>query len=194
MHTQLNGNCYSKGGKPHINTVCSIDNSLAHSDLLRALHARHYKYYLMFVIGCETGLRISDILKLRGNVKRTMRITETKTGKKRIITFSLDAWTSICHIRDKYNLKPRDYLIFSSDRKRNAPVSRVQCWRVLHALSKSLDIPNVGTHSMRKTFAMSEYKRTKDLCHVQRLLNHKYLSTTLLYLSDGDLSKVNIQF
>lgn len=36
-------------------------------------------------------------------------------------------------------------------------------------------------HSLRHTFAIRTYKKTKDIRLVQRALGHKYLSTTLIY-------------
>lgn len=51
------------------------------------LHALPYKYYLLYCVGCETGLRISDILEMKRSdlMLREFEIIERKTGKKRLV-------------------------------------------------------------------------------------------------------------
>ena len=41
---------------------------------------------------------------------------------------------------------------------------------------------NIGTHSLRKTFAYHLYKSTKDIVYVQETLGHSNITVTKRYL------------
>lgn len=71
-------------------------------------------------------------------------------------------------------------------RRGNAPISRVQAWRILNESARfaGLDVnaEPVGTHTMRKTFGYHAYKMGMDLSVIQKLLNHSSAAVTLAYI------------
>lgn len=160
--------------------------------MLHDLRLMHAKYEVLFAIGYTTGLRVSDVLSLRANIltKEKIVIKEQKTGKKR--TIELTQWVRELIERHckRYRLCPRDFLVFSRDYQRDKHLSRVQAYRIMRSVGAELGLEGIGTHCMRKTFAQRQYERTGDIVGVQEVLNHKYLTTTILYLANGDLSKV----
>ena len=134
----------------------------------------------LFVLGINTALRISDLLKLKvEDVRGThLDIKETKTGKikKHFINPTLQDEIE----RYTENMKEHDYLFPS--RKGTKPISRIQAYRILNETAKSLGIDEIGTHTMRKTFGYHYYQKTKDIATLQQLLNHSAPSVTMRYI------------
>ena len=85
-------------------------------DMKQALRKRNERDFILFMIGINTGLRVSDILPLRvRDVKGAkMRVLEQKTNKIRSILINEKLRIAL----DKYikGMKDNDYLIASRNR------------------------------------------------------------------------------
>jgi integrase len=146
------------------------------------LKERSFRDYLMFLFGIYTGLRISDILKLRvKDVKDKDYITlyEQKTGKEKRFLIHPDIKPEIKKFTE--NLKDYEYL-FASRQGSNRPISRARAYDILKEVAKCYNIDSLGTHSMRKTFGFFLYEQTKDIVIVKELFNHADIGTTLRYI------------
>ena len=143
----------------------------------------HYgeKYYVMFAIGIYSGLRVSDILKLRvGDVRgrSNISIREKKTGKAKQFPISADIrqmLASYCSGKDDH-----EYLVPSP--KKGKHVSRQYAYEIIRASGKEYGVDHLGTHTMRKTFGYHFYKQTKDIALLQTLFNHSSQQITLRYI------------
>ena len=141
-----------------------------------------YKNYLMFVIGINTGLRISDILelKVKGLKDKThIKIIEQKTNKiKRFLINS-----SLKGEIDKYiNTMSDEEYLFQSRKGENKPISRIQAYRILNSAAEHIGLQEIGTHTLRKTFGYWHYKQNKDVALLQQIFNHSSPSVTLRYI------------
>ncbi len=151
-------------------------------DMRNQLLKLGYKNYLLFVVGINTGLRISDILNLRVyHIRNKTHITikEKKTGKEKRFLINH-------HLRkdlEKYifNMKDMEY-IFQSRKGQNSPISRVQAYRILNKASTIVGLEEVGTHTLRKTFGYWHYQIYKDVAILQEMFNHSSPSITLRYI------------
>ena len=133
-------------------------------DILKEYFAKRSKRdLLLFVIGINSGLRISDILRLRVkdvlddeyNIRRSCEIREKKTGKLK--QFALNK--KIREILLEYFETDADYKIneenflFPSRKGINKPITRYHAWRILSGAAKEVGIKErIGTHTLRKTF------------------------------------------
>ncbi|WP_062235739.1 site-specific integrase [Fictibacillus sp. FJAT-27399] len=141
--------------------------------------------YIMFLIGINTGLRVSDLLKLKISDikgKKKLAVKEGKTEKPRTIHL-----TNIYKELNDYigTLEGTEWLFPS--RKGDKPISRIQTYRQLNKASEMVDIPDgIGTHTMRKTFGYWYYKQTKDIATLQTILNHSHPEITLRYIGITD--------
>jgi site-specific recombinase XerC len=81
-------------------------------------------------------------------------------------------------------LKNDDFIFFSSSTQKHKPITRQWAHRIIASEARKMNLCCIGSHSMRKIYACNLYQSTGDLNAVQRALNHKYPSTTLLYLRD----------
>lgn len=146
----------------------------------RCLHGRDL---LLFIIGINTSLRISDIVKLKredfDNERLILR--EKKTGKMKYIYINDSIRKAIAE------LAPTSGYLFPS-RKRDSsgdlqPITTTQAHRIIKAAAKRAGISyNVGSHTMRKTFAYHAYKNGTDLALLMRVLNHSSQAETLRYI------------
>lgn len=146
------------------------------------LRGKSERDYVLFILGINSGLRISDLLKLTlDDVAERDRISvkEEKTGKTKDFPLS-----DLCKKVIKEYLKnsnPQRWLFPS--RKGEKPISRVQAYRILNEASQNVGIrEQIGTHSLRKTFGYWAYKQGVDVTRIQYLLNHSAPSITLRYI------------
>jgi integrase len=160
----------------------------------KALHGRDL---LLFIFGINSGLRISDILKLKvGDVrgKDSIAIREEKTGKTKRFIFN-DAIKSAVKSLVPDDASDDEYL-FKSRKGANKPITRVAAYRVLNEAAQRAGIANkigpIGCHSLRKTFGYHAYKNGVDLSLLQSIFNHSSQSITLRYIgvTQDDIDEV----
>lgn len=140
--------------------------------------------YIMFLLGINTGLRVSDLLKLKVKDlkgKKKISVKEGKTDKPRTIQL-----TNIYDEIQSYISQIESDWLFPS-RKGDKAISRIQAYRQLNKASEMVDIPDgIGTHTMRKTFGYWFYKRTMNVAKLQMILNHSHPEITLKYIGITD--------
>lgn len=136
---------------------------------------------MLWRVGCNTGLRISDIRILTaGDVRGThlvMRMTKTKKLIRVPINPTLKKWLQ-SYIA---NLEDGDFL-FSSREGWNKPLTRSRCYQIVRQAAEACGIPRVGTHTMRKTFGYWFYKEKGDVAALMELFGHSDPSVTLRYI------------
>lgn len=138
----------------------------------------------MFVLGINTGLRISDLLKLKvGDVrgKTITQLIEQKSGKVRKLFLGSIQNEVIQYCDGK---EDNDYLFPS--KKGGKPISTTQAYRVMDKVADWLGRDDVGTHTMRKTFGYHYYKKTKDIATLMEIFNHSAPNITKRYIGIND--------
>ncbi|VBB06525.1 phage integrase family [Lucifera butyrica] len=146
------------------------------------LRGQNTRDYLLFTLGINSGLRISDLLKLTVEdvIKDRITIREKKTGKAKDFPLSETCKKAIGEYLKETGLS--EGALFAS-RKGGRPLSRVQAYRILNDAAKQRGIKEaVGTHTLRKTFGYHAYQNGVDITRIQKLLNHSTPSITLAYI------------
>lgn len=165
-----------------MNFVEPIRDKTTVHDIADYLKEVHEKYYIMYMIGIYSGLRISDILKLKVRDvrdKSDIKLREKKTGKEKLFPVNAKLSKAIAeYCQDK---KDYEYLVPSA-RARNKAVSREYAYRVIHAAGQQFGLDNLGTHTLRKTFGYHFYLQNKDIVLLMRIFNHSDQSKTLRYI------------
>lgn len=149
----------------------------------RYLKKNNLRDYLLFVLGINSGLRISDLLLLKiDDVKEKNRITikEKKTGKTKDFPLSDTCKKAIQDYLE--NVQSNGKWLFKS-KKGDRPITRIQAYRIINAAARAIGIKDhIGTHTLRKTFGYWTYKSGVDIIKIQKLLNHSASSITLAYI------------
>lgn len=149
------------------------------------LEKESYRNYILFKLGINFGLRISDLLRLKVKDvknKNYVQIIEKKTNKKRCIPVNskLKKLLSI-YVKEK-NLNEALFV-----GKNTKPLSRISAYRIISGACKKANIEgNFGTHTLRKTFGYHFYKKFKDVAILQKILNHSHPNITLRYIGIDD--------
>ena len=154
----------------------------------KLLKQQNLRDYCLFVLGINSGLRISDLLKLRisdvsekGKIKDRIRLREKKTNKFKDFPLSNSTKSAL-----KEYLKTREYNenepLFIS-RKNKGFLLRQQAYKIINDVAKSVGIKGkIGTHTLRKTFGYHAYNNGYDITLIQKLFNHSTPSVTLRYI------------
>jgi integrase len=167
---------------------------------------RRYRDLLLFVVGINTALRISDLLVLRvehfldeqRRIKRRFWIKEQKRCKRQEVVLNdsiqealeeyLAAYPEIASDVDHFvffNTKANDLL---------QPIKRGQAWKVITTICQQVGLRgNFGTHSLRKTWGYHARMQGVDLALIMHKLNHESIAYTKRYLgiTDAELQAVS---
>lgn len=147
----------------------------------------------LFLIGINSGLRMSDIVKLKKKdviSSKNPRIVEQKTGKTRILYLS-----SLQELIQDYtkDLEPEDYL-FPSTKGGHLEVNTV--YQMFQKVAAILDRDDIGTHTLRKTFGYHYYKKTKDVATLMEIFGHSSEKITKRYIgiNEDEISETLLNF
>ena len=159
---------------------------------------------MLFLIGINVGLRASDLMQLRWSYfyKNDMAFKEfyvlqpkktKKTGKFVKIFFNQTVKKAIENYVNDYPMEDLNGYLFKS-RKGNNPITERGLWKIIVDVAADAGIDkNVGSHSLRKTWARNIYDNAEDksgaLVMLQECLRHSDSLTTLRYISIMDEEK-----
>ncbi len=131
-------------------------------NLLRGQYC--YLDLLLFVVGIDTALRISDLLELRishfldknRRIKGRFWIKEQKRGKRHevVINNSIkQAFREYLKAYPGFDNNPEYYIFFNTKTNNYAePIKRGQAWKFITTTCQEVGLQgNYGTNSLRKT-------------------------------------------
>lgn len=194
-------------GFPHIGVLKLLKGDptknrlIPTTDLDRILRASSADERALWILSCETGFRIGDLLTLRqwqAHPERDeLRLKEDKTNNVRGVRLTDRAkealsWAlKLCPERHplKY-LFPARLRSGEADRRRERGGKRHLHRSTVHrhfaAAVKRAGLSGKGytVHSLRKVYAHRRYEETSSLLEVQRDLGHANISTTMLYVTE----------
>ena len=176
-------------------------------DLFKAVEVNKLNYKLdkrteaiMIMLGIDTSLRISDLLKLKysdiepmGEYGKPLIKTFVAKTKKDItipISFSTSryieiykSWVKLCYGDNGVS----EFIFFNYNIKVNKTYTRGWAHKRLVSANNAGLLGNkvevAGAHSLRKTGANHIYEITKDIRDAQYLLGHKNIMQTETYLA-----------
>lgn len=166
---------------------------------------KRFRDLLLFVVGINTALRISDLLQLQisdfldeqGRMKHRFWIKERKRGKRHEVAIN----TSIREALDEYLAafpeigENKDNFVFFNSITNNysLPIKRGQAWKFITTICRDAGLTgNFGTHSLRKTWGYHARMQGVDLALIMHKLNHESIAYTKRYLgiTDDELQAV----
>ena len=147
---------------------------------------------LLFVLGINTGLRISDILPLKlkdvqdkkGDPKDYIYLTEQKTHKQRKIILNSEVKKALQIFFTRSKIYDLDTYLFTSEKNdKNRPLSKVRAWQLMNEWCREVGIlERIGTHTLRKTLGYQMRKSGIAIEVIQRMLGHSSVRTTTRYI------------
>lgn len=163
-----------------------------------------YRDNMLFIVGINFGLRVSDLLQLRFtqlinddlSFKTTFPILEKKTKntrkvrRNRYLTINDAVMDAVTLYLEHTQCKLDDYM-FRSESNRgsniNKPMSRMSVDRILKEVASTLHLDiKIATHTMRKTFAYHQMLMSNNdprkLLLLQKMFGHSSVAQTLDYI------------
>lgn len=183
--------------------IKSIDDINRVSEYL--VGQKRYRDNMLFILGINFGLRISDLLKLQFFrlidenccFRETFPILEQKTSntrkvqKNRYITINEAVIEAVTlYLQNTPNCKLDDYLFRSESNRgknQNKAMSRMSADRILKDVADKLGLTmHVSTHTLRKTFGYHQMVMSgndpRKLLLLQKIFGHSTSSQTLDYI------------
>jgi integrase len=166
---------------------------------------------LLFILGINVGLRISDILKLKISdivkpnkmPKDYVIITEKKTGKtKKFYLGDIVKKVIEAYIKENPSIE-MDSFVFTSRKGDNSPITRQQAYRILNGAAEALGLVErddsgiiisgeIGTHTLRKTFGYHAFNNGTSLELLMDIFNHSSKTQTLRYIGITEDQKKDV--
>lgn len=142
-----------------------------------------YRNFIMFLIGIDTGLRISDILRLRVRdvIGSHISIKEKKTKKHKRILITAELKQKLAPYIEG---KPSNEYLIKSREGANRPITREMAYKIIRDVGEEFGLSELGCHTLRKTFGYIFYNRTtnKDIGLLMNYFNHATQQDTLRYI------------
>jgi integrase len=163
--------------------------------------AGRYRDLLLFVVGINSALRISDLLTLRigqvvddnGEMRQTFAIKEEKRGKRNVVTINVSIQEALRKYLAAYPgivKDPNHYLLFSTKRADydfSRPITRERAWQLVSEMCHSVGLSgNYGTHTLRKTWGYHARRNGIPMEIIMEKLNHTSFAFTKRYLGITD--------
>lgn len=155
------------------------------------LSGKNLRDYTIFVVGINSALRVSDVVKLKwedvfyeiGELKKEIRLIEKKTSKQKVFPINQSMKKALLEYFE-YIDKPSDgEYIFKSRQGGNSPLSVKMAWRIFKDIQDNVKLStHIGTHSMRKTFCFMAWKQGVPIETLMKILNHGSQSVTKRYI------------
>lgn len=152
------------------------------------LKQRSQRDLLFFVLGINTGVRISDLLSLKwkdvwdgAGVRTFLSLTDPHTGVEQAFYINKNVEEELKAFLSTVDSNQQAYLFKS--KKDNCPITRQQAYRIVNETAKDAGVTEkIGTHTLRKTFGYHAYRKGISVSFIARILNHRSPAETLRYI------------
>lgn len=190
--------------KNYVQPITDYNKISEMANKLKSSKNQGERNYLMFIIGINTGLRISDYINMSvGQFREICKrgyiiLIPQKTDKRRIdeetgaIVGSykkvrIDITDGVRKVIEDYIADRDDREYMFPSRKGGTPISRQAAWNILDKAAKEVGITeNIGCHSLRKTFGYWHYQQNHDVRLLMDIFQHSSEAVTLKYIGVTD--------
>ncbi len=161
---------------------------------------------LLFELGINSALRISDLLSLQINdlfdeddlPRDSFNIIEEKTGKKHKVTITPKVQNTLLDYKSEYLsvMKEKKHYIFFNQKKHPLwikGIDRKMAWLLIDSWCENAWLKgNHWWHTLRKTWGYQARQAWVPIELIQHKLNHSSISVTKRYLwiTDDELQKI----
>jgi len=151
---------------------------------------RYPRDYLLFTLGINLALRVSDLLALRikdvldrkGEIVEALHIRERKTGKERKIRLNRSAKEALEFYFSKAGISDGEEFLFRSLRS-DKPLDRIRANTLINKWCDEVDLQGrFGTHTLRKTWGYRARKLGVPIELIQEKLGHRSPAVTRRYI------------
>ena len=180
---------------PRIKRRKKMPNILSKEELLLLFDAtNNIKHRAVLMTAYGAGLRVSELAKLKiADIDSKNMQIFIRQGKGQVDRFSLLSVANLAVLREYYKqYHPKLWLFPGKDPTKAITTLSLQL--IFRYAKRKVGISkDVSVHSLRHSFATHLLEDGVDICHIQKLLGHKSVSTTCKYLHLTRLSLLNVK-
>lgn len=156
---------------------------------------KRFRDLLLFTVGVNAALRVSDLVKLQvrdlmyddGTLTGGFDVREQKTGKARTVTINdamAEAFGEYLAAYPAITADPTNYLFFNlKTGHTDDHIERGMVWLFMRDICADVGLKgNFGSHTLRKTWGYHARMAGVPLHIIMRTLNHSSEKITLDYL------------
>ncbi|ARK31349.1 Tyrosine recombinase XerD [Halalkalibacter krulwichiae] len=175
-------------GKVLLEFVEPIKDIKKINEIKKKLEGKSDRDLLLFVLGINTGIRVSDLLKLKvedvwdeGNPREFLFVFDEKSSERKAHFLNTKVKSALSNYLQNQEIELDDYLFRS--KKLNQPITRQQAYRIINNAAKEVGVSgNIGTHTLRKTFGYHAYRKGIAISILKSIYNHTTPTETLRYI------------
>lgn len=146
--------------------------------------------YALIILGLNTALRISDILKTTWDMvydfendkyRTHLHVKEQKTGKDTMVALNHAVISALESL--KKSGKFQGNYLFPSQKNPDMHISRSQAFRIIKKAAADTNLSeHISCHSLRKTFGYHAWKNGTPPALLMDIFNHSSYQITKRYL------------
>ncbi|WP_025027918.1 tyrosine-type recombinase/integrase [Caldalkalibacillus mannanilyticus] len=154
----------------------------------KILQERSTRDYLFFVLGINTGILVSHLLKMKVkdvydgiHIREYFVLQEDKKSAEKYFYLNEKVRKALEDYFHESGLKEEEYLFKSQ--KNNLPITRQQAYRIINKVAREAGVSSpIGTHTLRKTFGYHAYRKGVAISLLQSIFHHATRAETLRYI------------
>jgi integrase/recombinase XerD len=172
---------------PNVKYTLGEPNTFSESEISRLLDAADVRMKAMIFLGCDCGLRISEVVKLRikdvDSQNMLLHIVHTKRDKSRYVKLSVPCLEALHNYWLVYRPDPSGYMFPG---KVDGHLDKSYTSQLFHRLIVKLELrPEDGLrfHNLRDSYATSLRNNGCDIFTLRKALGHSTLKSTARYIA-----------
>ncbi len=186
-----NKTCPHKGKRITVDPLKKKKDILAIKEILED----RPRDFALFTVGINTGLRGSDLLRLKfkdvltpeETIVTALQVKERKTGNHRRIILCAKARRALKHLLpEDGDIDFDDYIFPSRKRDEDGETRRITIQRLHQLINQWCKEAGVkghfGSHTLRKTYGYQHFKRGAGIGLLMRIFGHSSPGVTMRYI------------
>jgi len=144
---------------------------------------RNRKHWLMVSLMYSSGLRVSEVVKIRaGDVHLSERVLLVRQAKGRKDRMTILSPKQVTLFESMLAGKQGSGFLFESSQRAGRPLAVRSLQKVVEKAIRDAGIRSgASAHSLRHSFATHLLEGGTDIRHIQKLLGHEHIRTTETY-------------
>lgn len=132
---------------------------------------------------CSLGIRVSELRFITVEALDRKMVTVRNKGKERTVLLNASLTKKLAAYCRRHGIKTGPIFITRTGR----PLNRTQIWAEMKALcaAAGVEASKVFPHNLRHLFAVTHYRRHRNLVKLAGLLGHRSVNTTRIYLLES---------
>lgn len=162
-----------------------LPRTLERAEIDRLLEVSHDtpRDAAMIAVLLDTGIRLNELTNLRHPhvLETRLLIVEAKGGRQRHVPMSPQTRNQLRMLGDGYHI----WTSIQAGHRLGRPMTRDGVQQVIKRVFRRAGIrpPKAGPHVLRHTFGRWYLKNGGDAFHLQRILGHRDIQTTMIYVT-----------